>query len=122
MSIEDDFPPEEAFSFDKQLADAYTRLRARAVEMERAQQWRPIAEAPKGGGADRTDDPNWVDPPKLMLAFECGDVAICYFDYYYAPGGCGNTGLLGWVENGSGEEAERIHGKPTHFRPLPPAP
>lgn len=35
MSIEDEFPPEEALSFDKQLADAYTRLRARAAEMER---------------------------------------------------------------------------------------
>jgi hypothetical protein len=33
-TIEDEFPPEETFSFVPDLADAYTRLRARAVEMQ----------------------------------------------------------------------------------------
>lgn len=35
-TIKEEFPPEEAFAFVPELADAYTRLRARAVEMERA--------------------------------------------------------------------------------------
>lgn len=36
MSIEKEFPPEEAFAFVPELADAYTRLRARAIELEKA--------------------------------------------------------------------------------------
>ena len=35
-TIEEEFPTEEHIAFDGQLADCYTRLRARAVEMERA--------------------------------------------------------------------------------------
>jgi hypothetical protein len=35
-TTEEDFPPEKHLVFDGYLADAYTRLRARAVEMERA--------------------------------------------------------------------------------------
>lgn len=37
MSIQDEFPPAKYIVFDGHLADAYTRLRARAAEMERAQ-------------------------------------------------------------------------------------
>jgi hypothetical protein len=35
MSIQDEFPPETELHLDSVLADAYTRLRARAIEMER---------------------------------------------------------------------------------------
>lgn len=35
MSIQEEFPPEESFGFDKQLAEAYTRLRSRVVAMEK---------------------------------------------------------------------------------------
>ena len=34
-TIEEEFPPHASFGFDRELADAYTRLRARAVEMEK---------------------------------------------------------------------------------------
>jgi len=35
-TIEEEFPPEKSFHYDPDLASAYTRLRARAVELERA--------------------------------------------------------------------------------------
>jgi len=35
-TIQEEFPPHASFGFDRELAEAYTRLRARAVEMERA--------------------------------------------------------------------------------------
>jgi len=35
-TIEEEFPPAAVFRYDTSLADAYTRLRARAAEMERA--------------------------------------------------------------------------------------
>ena len=54
-TIEEEFPPEKHLVFDGYLADAYTRLRARAVEMERAQQWRPLTDAPPSSPCLVTD-------------------------------------------------------------------
>lgn len=90
--IEEEFPPEEWVDYQKELRKLYTRLRARAVEMERAQQWRPIAEAEKDGH---------------ILAAAIGQ---------YRP----------WVAMWSNDRwfvcDHHANRKPTHFRPLPPAP
>jgi hypothetical protein len=44
-TIEEEFPPaDQQRMIDLQVT--YTRLRARAVEMEQALQWRPIADVP----------------------------------------------------------------------------
>ena len=54
-TIQEEFPPPASFGFDRELADAYTRLRARAVEMERAQRWRPLTDAPSSSPCLITD-------------------------------------------------------------------
>ena len=84
--------------------------------------WKPIKTAPKGGGADRTDDPKWVEPPKLLMAFADGSLAICHWDWYYAPDGHGHTpGISAWIDS-EGNQVSRFQGDPTHWMPLPPTP
>jgi hypothetical protein len=84
--------------------------------------WQPIETAPKGGGAERVTDPAWVDPPKILLAFDGGAVAVCYWDYYYDHGGMGFQETAAWVCQGSDELAASYYGDATHWMPLPAPP
>ncbi|WP_350029610.1 DUF551 domain-containing protein [Caballeronia sp. ATUFL_M1_KS5A] len=87
-------------------------------------EWQPIETAPKGGGAERVDDPNWVQPPLILLYFPSGtyQVIACYWDWYYAEGGNGYRGCSAWVEPTSGELAAMNYDEPTHWMPIPSAP
>ena len=85
------------------LAANYNSLRSRAVEMERAQQWRPIAEAPRDGTRILGTWANtWADDAPHIEAIECGELGIWFYSF-----------------DGDGPPH---HNPPTHFRPLPPAP
>lgn len=115
MSI-DCATPREVLDF---LLRKHAKLRAGP---RRLSPWLPIATAPKGGGAERTDDPKWVEPPELLMAFEDGTIEICYWDWYYAPGGNGYTeGVSAWI-GASGEQVARFQGDPIAWMPLPPPP
>ena len=91
---EEEFPPAEHYGL-LDLQAAYTRLRARAAEMERAQQWRPIAEAPRDGTS-------------VILGWSGHDDWTC--TACWSEGGWSADNYLEWMT------------QPTHFRPLPLAP
>ncbi len=83
--------------------------------------WQPIESAPKGGGAERTDDPAWVEPPKILLLFEDENISVGYWDWYYAEGvGHGYQGCQAWVEPCSGELLDMHYNDPISWMPLPP--
>jgi len=94
-------------------------------------EWQPIETAPKGGGAEMVTDPEWVEPPHILLCFadepepvESSRVVIAYWDWYYAPGGDGYRGDgSAWVIAFEGETTDRHFGnEPTHWMPLPAPP
>ena len=117
VSVEDSPDDMLRHAYEEAL-DLSVYLRA---EWER-RQWQPIETAPKGGGADRTDDPLWVNPPTMLLAFDGGKLAMCYWDWYYAEGGNGYRGVAAWVLKDSAELAALEYGEPTHWMPLPKPP
>lgn len=83
---------------------------------------RPMSEAPKGGGADRVDDPSWVEPPLILLRFQDDVFSVAYWDWYYAEGGCGfgeARGCDAWVDKSSGELVELHYDKPIGWYELP---
>lgn len=85
--------------------------------------WKPIETAPKGGGADFVTDPNWVEPPKIIVCCEDGEIVIVYWDWAYARDGYYyNPGLSAWILQGTGEQVGLHYGEPTHWMPLPPPP
>lgn len=84
--------------------------------------WRPMDSAPKGGGAEFTSDPAWVEPPLILLSFLGGEQCVAYWDWYYAEGGGGFTDGHGWCERISGEPVHHHYGLPTGWQPLPPPP
>ena len=65
--------------------------------------WQPIESAPKGGGTKLVTDPNWVEPPQILLRFGDEAVSVAYWDWYYAEGGHGYTDGFAWIEPCSGE-------------------
>ena len=81
--------------------------------------WLPIETAPKGGGAARTDDPEWIRPPRILMRFGGGEVSVAYWDWYYAEGGNGCTHGVAWVEPVSGEQLCDHYGIPDGWMPLP---
>ena len=83
-------------------------------------EWQPIETAPKGGGAELVTDPNWVEPPKILLLFEGGEQAVGEWDWYYAEGGRGCVDGVAWVA--LGELLSQHFGRPTHWMPLPHPP
>ena len=87
-------------------------------------EWQEIESAPRGGGADRVDDPKWVHPPMILLwCPEEETVAIGCWDWFYAEGGQGyEDGISAWVDNGSGDLIAHLFGEPTHWLPIPPPP
>lgn len=66
-------------------------------------EWQPIKTAPKGGGADRVDDPKWVKPPRILLRFGDEAVSVAYWDWSYAEGGDGYRDGFAWIEPCSAE-------------------
>ena len=82
--------------------------------------WQPISTAPKGGGAERTDDPAWVEPPRILAWSKSRGLMIVYWDWYYAEGGNGYGEQTAWVN----EEGEPLwpDDAPQVWMPLPSPP
>lgn len=83
--------------------------------------WQPIETAPKGGGAELVTDPDYVQPPLILLRFGSSQ-AVCHWDWYYAEGGAGYAGVDAWVEPVSDSLVVMHYGPPTHWMPLPSPP
>lgn len=85
--------------------------------------WQPIETAPKGTYSEHKDDPEWVDPPRILLSTPEG-VVIAYWDYYF-DGNVGGHGYQGnetaWVGD-DGELVEVACDTPMYWMPLPAAP
>ena len=84
--------------------------------------WQPIETAPKGGGAEMVTDPQWVEPPRILLLFDDGAASVAYWDWYYAEGGAGYTDGFAWIEPCSGQPLNLHHNAATHWMPLPEPP
>lgn len=82
--------------------------------------WQPIETAPKGGGAEMVTDPDWVEPPEILIYCANGEQVVARWDLYYAEGGRGYTDGVAWVA--FGEQVNSAIGEPTHWRPLPSPP
>lgn len=82
-------------------------LHAGADALE-ALEWRPIETAPKGGGAEMTTDPAWVEPPTILVISD-GEVGKSYWDWFY----------IAWIDESTGEP---FCYPPTHWLPLPKGP
>lgn len=79
--------------------------------------WRGMDSAPKSGGAERRDDPKWVDSGHVLMAFTDGEVDVAYHDPYWA-----SQGFSGWVCASAGERIELHYNAPVAWMPLPIAP
>ena len=91
-----------------------------ACEQQLRSQWQPIETAPKGAYSLHKDDPEWVDPPRVLLSTQEG-VVIAQWDYYYdgsvgGHGYCGNDSA--WVT----DEGELVCDTPMYWMPLPNPP
>src|SRR5699024_5099978 len=83
-------------------------------------EWQPIETAPKGAYSLHKDDPEWVEPPRILLSTPEG-VVIAQWDYYYdgsvgGHGYCGNDSA--WVT----DEGELVCDTPMYWMPLPQPP
>lgn len=105
----------------REAADMIEALASRPPQGEPSG-WQPIATAPKGGGASRTDDPSWVEPPRILASSPTLGLMVTYWDWYYADNGNGYiNGRTAWVSpDGDGGLWE--HNAPTHWMPLPSPP
>jgi hypothetical protein len=84
-------------------------------------EWLPIETAPKGSGMDGPNNvkhPDYVAPPKLLLATPYG-ITVGNYDWYYHEGyGYGaEEGVPAW-RNCADEPLYDV----THWMPLPPPP
>ena len=83
--------------------------------------WQPIETAPRGSGEDgpgNVNDPDYVEPPILLLCTQEGQ-RVGYYDWYYHPGyGRGADQHESPWRCAEGGQAY----KPTHWMPLPPPP
>lgn len=98
---------------DRLLMDCMKRL---GRILEGIMNWQPIETAPKGGGAELTTDPNWVEPPEVLLWWS-GIAVVAAWDWYYAEGGRGeHASGLAWVEPLTGELlANYLNGAPSKW-------
>ncbi len=92
-----------------------------AAEQATRPQWQPIETAPRGSGEDgpgTVTHPDYIAPPRLLLATEEG-LTVGYYDWYYHPGyGRGaEPGVPAWRS----VDGESVF-DPTHWMPLPDAP
>jgi len=83
--------------------------------------WLDMKDAPKGGDSEFTNDPDWVDPPRILLLFEHGEISVGHWDRYYAEGGGGYEGGEAWIEPVSGERLDMHYDPPVGWMPLPAA-
>jgi hypothetical protein len=81
--------------------------------------WQPMDAAPKGGGAELVTDPNWVEPPLILLKFAGNVKRVGKWDWYYAEGGNGHRGCSAWVEPTSGELLAMYYDEPVGWIHLP---
>ena len=82
--------------------------------------WQPIDTAPRGGGAEMVTDPNWVEPPQILVYCKNGEQVVARWDWYYAEGGSGHTDGVAWIA--FSEQINRSIAEPTHWMPLPAPP
>ena len=75
--------------------------------------------APKGSGPGAVDDPKYIEPPKILLLFEGGEISVGFWDWYYAEGGNGYEGGEAWIEPISGEMLDSHYYAPVGWMPLP---
>lgn len=80
--------------------------------------WMPIDTAPKGSGPDgpsMTTHPDYIEPPKILLATAEG-IVVGYYDWYYHEGyGRGaEPGVSAWRDH----DGAQTYGA-THWMPLP---
>ena len=85
------------------------------------QGWRTIESAPKGSGQDgpsQVTHPDYVQPPKILLATS-GGIVVGYYEWYYHPGyGIGaDPSESIWRDHDGG----RLYDV-THWMPLPTPP
>lgn len=81
--------------------------------------WQPMSTAPKGGGAERTDDPNWVDPPMILLKFGSLGVSVASWCHSHAEGGYYCTDGFAWIEPCSGDPLnQHFDAEPDGWLPL----
>ena len=92
------------------------RLAAAALE---ADGWCCMGTAPKGGGAELVTDPNWVEPPHILLMFEGKQISVACWDWSYGGVGYYNIGGEAWIEPVSGECLHLHYGMPTKWMPIP---
>ena len=78
--------------------------------------------APKGGGAERIDDPEWITPPTILMLFEAGDICVVSWDWYYAEDGVGCFDGVAWVEPINETQVNLEYGEPVGWLPLPQMP
>ena len=108
-----------------QFQQLYLKYKLKYVKSEAkldAFQWQPIETAPKGGGAESTSDPNYVQPPRILLYFPTeGIIEAGRWDCYYAEGGNGYEGCSAWC-CAEYEPAALAYDEPTHWMPLPEPP
>jgi hypothetical protein len=124
MSLQDDLREAAAEPLDYgrpnwlllQAADELDRLTTELAAAKKENEWQPIETAPKGGGAEFTSDPAWVQPPLILLLCD-GKVSVGRWQWYYAEGGVGyRAGLEAWAEPISGELLALEYGNPTHWK------
>ena len=76
--------------------------------------------APKGGGAELVTDPNFVEPPRILLRFGSEAVSVAYWDWYYAEGGSGYRDGFAWIEPCTGAPLNLHYTtQPTGWMPIP---
>ena len=81
--------------------------------------WQPIGTAPKGGGAELTSDPDWVEPPEILLLFQSGEIRVGNYDWYYSETGFGyEEGVSAWVDATNGERLALYYDEPIMWMSL----
>ena len=111
---------ERAWRLAAAIEDELERLRE-------ATAWRPIETAPKGNGdqCELVTDPEYIEPPKILMLFESGDQCVVRWDWYYAEGGYGHHKAQdgpAWIIHGGSNLAHLEFGNPVAWRFIGPLP
>lgn len=82
--------------------------------------FQPMDSAPKGGGAEFTDDPDWVAPPHILILFDSDKMCVGHWSWYYAEYAHGyEEGIEAWVDALNGERLSLHYGPAIGWMPLP---
>src|SRR5690625_2662796 len=113
------------------MDSALTRRIARRAWAAAQPKWQPIETAPKGVYSLRRTDPEWAQPPLILLfipgcaIYPEGHKVAALWDYYYDKdiGGRGYEGnKTAWVTPYGELVEDNYDGEPTHWMPLPQPP